>query len=141
MRLDGLQFQFLHQRFKPQRIQLLLPALRNVVIHEIDGVPDEVVNKEREGVAEDEPSKIVAGDQFFFIFRKESELLSQQQVSKGTEAGKDQCQQDELHDLFFQLFLEDVHLDDQHPHHVSKKNTQKDENSYPPKEQNPVAGC
>ena len=108
------------------------------MIHKVDRVPDEIVNKEGEGVAEDKPSKIVPGDQLFFILGKIPELLPEEKIPEGTDAGENQGKHYELGDLLFQLLLQDVHLYDEHPHNMREEYPQQDEDPDPSKKKHPV---
>ena len=122
MRLDRFQLEFFYQSFELEGIQLLFPALGDIVVHEIDGVPDKIVNKKGESAAENKEYFIIEIRLFAFV----QQVVFYQQLhikirADDTKYGGDQ---DELDQLPFQLFLQQVELDDDQPHQVGQYNTQ-----------------
>src|SRR4051812_37299683 len=106
MGLDRFQFEFLYQRFQLQRIELLLLAFIDVVVHEINRVPDEIVNKYIEGIDRDQQGHFARLKKFHLVLRQKSKPPVQHHNKRSTNQGKNEGDYRKPQDLFLQPVLQ-----------------------------------
>jgi hypothetical protein len=122
MRLDGLQFQFLHQCFQPERIQLLFAAFGYIVVNKVDKIPDKEINEEIEDPTEYQQQFIVL--KFLLSFAQQMKLLQQFGMKIGGNHRKDKSDQQEDEQLAFEFILKYIQRNDHHSHQVGEYKTQ-----------------
>ena len=125
---DGLQFEFLHERFQLKRIHLLFPALLYIVVDEVDAVPHEEVYERSESVNDDDLGFTGA----LFWFTPQAKKFCQQWFQAADHKSKDQGDKDEAYQLLLQRLKQDVTPDDRVPHQVGNGKSQAYKNQQPP---------
>jgi hypothetical protein len=110
------------------------------MVHEVDRVPDKIINKEGKRIAQDQEGDISLLEEDFLIL-KQIKFSAKHHVAKGADQGKEHGQEHKLEDLLFQLFLEEVHPDDHYAHEVGQHKSQEDKYADPFKEYTLILGA
>ena len=112
---------------------LLLPALSDIVIHEIDEVPDKEVYKEVKGPAHYQQEEVLA--QVFALAAVEPAKAGQKlHIEKRSKQRKAKGDDQELQDLLVEGLLQGVEPDDHVAHQVGGQQAQHHENAQASKE-------
>ena len=95
---------------------------------EVDKIPDKKINKEIKGTAQHKQDFVI--QKFFFSFIQPIKVNEQPHLKVCTDKAKDGGDKNELKQLPFQFFLQQVKIYNNQPHKVSENNTKCNKNAY-----------